>query len=1085
MFRTPFRPLAPVFLGIVLAASAPAPEMPPLEPGSSRERTIAAGESQAWSAAVEAGTPLLVRVEQHGVDVVVEISGPDGPRTAVDGPFDRQGTESLLIEPEEDGLWRIEVRAREMGAPPGRYEIRLEAPSGEERIAALRDVTRAGRLYAEGAGEARRQAAAAWREARALWRAAGDRGEEARALYSEAVLLRLTGAAREALALGREALPLWTGLGDRLWEGATWNEIGLDHWLLGETREAREAFEKAAEIQKTVGDRYGEAASRSNLCLMDLARGALREGASCYERTIPLLREAGAPALEGAALTSAGRAWDVLGEPDRALASYRQALERMRAIGDRSGEARTLNHLGLLYQERGEYQEALAHLGQALETFRSLGDRRWQATVLHNVGLLYQALGEPPRALSSFEQALRLWRELGDRNGEADSLISSGLVHLVLRRPQEALGLHQKALELYRAIGDRWREGVALTQLGRTSMELEDLSAALASFDAAIVLLRDAGSLADESLALRYRGNAWLLRGAPGKAKESLERAVELSRAAGSRTGEAEARYVLALAERRLGRPAEARAHTEAALDLLEGLRTRIGGPDLRASFSSLQHKTYALHRDLLLEAHRAAPASGYDRAALESTEGARARTLLELLAEAGVDVRVGVDPTLLETRAVLLRRLSAKAERALRERSRSQEEKKALAEEEHTLLRDLDLVEAEIRESSPGYAALTLPQPLTVQDIQALLDPDTLLLSYALGEERSVLWAVTATTVETFELPARAVLEGMARRLHGMLSVLGPADRSRQTGDAAALGRALLGPVANRLDRQRLAVVPDGALVYIPFGVLPVPGPAGEEAGASPLLARHEIVHLPSASALAAQRRMLARRPPAPRRIAILADPVFAPGDTRLTAGQERESPPFERLPGTRQEAEAIAALVPPGDAETALGFEASRARVLGDRLSAFRVLHFATHGVIDAENPALSGLALSMIDADGRPQEGFLHLHDVYNLRLNADLVVLSGCRTALGREVRGEGLIGLTRGFLYAGASRVVASLWRVEDQATAALMTGFYRALWEEGLPPAAALRAAQLRVAEQRRWRDPYYWAGFVLEGDWN
>ncbi|HEY9422869.1 MAG TPA: CHAT domain-containing protein, partial [Thermoanaerobaculia bacterium] len=152
---------------------------------------------------------------------------------------------------------------------------------------------------------------------------------------------------------------------------------------------------------------------------------------------------------------------------------------------------------------------------------------------------------------------------------------------------------------------------------------------------------------------------------------------------------------------------------------------------------------------------------------------------------------------------------------------------------------------------------------------------------------------------------------------------------------------------------------------------------------------------------------------------------------------------------------------------------------------LGGFRIVHFATHGVIDAERPALSGLALSMVDEKGNSREGFLHLHDIYNLRLDADLVVLSGCRTALGREVRGEGLIGLARGFQYAGARRVLASLWRVEDRATAALMERFYRALWIEKLAPAAALRTAQLHVRQQRRWRDPYFWAGFVLAGDWS
>ncbi len=275
-----------------------------------------------------------------------------------------------------------------------------------------------------------------------------------------------------------------------------------------------------------------------------------------------------------------------------------------------------------------------------------------------------------------------------------------------------------------------------------------------------------------------------------------------------------------------------------------------------------------------------------------------------------------------------------------------------------------------------------------------------------------------------------------------------------------------LLGPLAERLNAQRLAIVADGALGYLPFGVLPRPG------SDEPLLARHEMVHLPSASALAVQREILTRRAPAPRQVAVVADPVFDPADG------------FAPLPASRQEAAAIAALAAPGQALAALGADAGRELALGGGLSGYRTVHFATHGVIDAEHPALSGLALATLDERGRPREGFLHLRDIYNLRLGADLVVLSGCRTALGREVRGEGLVGLTRGFLYAGAPRVVASLWRVEDRATAELMTRFYRALWVDGLPPAAALRAAQLSIREERRWRDPWFWAGWVIQGVW-
>ena len=1057
------------------------------------ERDLAAGEAHSYSIEL-AARPWLVTVEQKGIDVVVSVSMPDGRRVAVDSPQDRQGPETVLIEPASGGTFLVEVRAHEPAAPAGRYEIRVEeVPDG--RLAAERALTRAGERYLEGTAEARRQAIAEQRVALEAWRALGDRREEARSLYAIAVLSRLVNDTHEALKRGTEVLPLWQSLGDRLWEGSTWNEIGLGHWLLGESADGRAAFEKALAIQHETGDRYGEGVSSSNLCLMDLARGDLKAGLACYEQALPVLREVQAGALEGAALTNVGRVYDVLGEPEKALSTYRQALERMRALGDRPAEAWTLNHLGLLYQELGEQQQAVGHLGQALGAFQSLGNRRGQATVLHNLGLVYAGVGEWPRAISSYEQALRLRHDLGDPGEEASTLLSLGSAYRAVGRLAEALEDQKRALALKREVGDRLGEGRALAWLGRTAGEMGDTATALASFDQAIGLLQAAGAVADAAETLRLRGETYLKLGQAAKALESLEPALEQARAAGYRASEAQVEYGLARAERAAGHAGPARGHVEAALGILETLRTGIADPDLRASSSELTHQAYELHRELLLEAHRADPAAGYDRAALESNERARARTLVELLSEARVDVHEGVAPALLARRTSLLQRLSAKAERALRERPKTAAERSALEEDRNAILRDLDLVEAEIREESPGYTALTRPQPLEAAEIQALLDPGTLLLSYALGEPRSVLWAVTREGIATFELPRRGEIEAAARRFHEELSAFDPADRPREAEDAASLGRMLLGPVADRLAAaRRLAVIPDGALEYIPFGALQEPDGSGVA-----VLERREVVDLPSASVLAVQRKILARRPPAPKRLAVIADPVFDSRDSRLTgdgtavarAGGTRgpsassEAPLFERLAGSRAEAEAIAALAPPEQELVALDFDASRARVLSGVLSGYRVVHFATHGVIDAERPALSGLALSMVDRAGQPQEGFLHLHDVYNLRLDADLVVLSGCRTALGKEVRSEGLIGLTRGFLYAGAPRVVASLWRVEDQATAALMTRFYRALWTENLRPAAALRAAQISLRGERRWRDPYYWAGFVLQGDWN
>jgi CHAT domain-containing protein len=299
-----------------------------------------------------------------------------------------------------------------------------------------------------------------------------------------------------------------------------------------------------------------------------------------------------------------------------------------------------------------------------------------------------------------------------------------------------------------------------------------------------------------------------------------------------------------------------------------------------------------------------------------------------------------------------------------------------------------------------------------------------------------------------------------------------------------------LLGPVAGRLSGRRLLIVADGELQYIPFGILPLP-----EAGGAPLVTRYEIVNAPSASALALQRRLAAREP-APGLVAVLADPVFDVEDPRVAARSGKAAPaasplrsspgtgPLLRLPWTRREAQAIAAAVPTGRSLLALDFRASRKTALSPELSRYRIVHFATHGLIDSQIPALSGLMLSRVGERGAPVEGFLGLGEIYNLRLGADLVVLSGCETALGKEVRGEGLVGLTQGFLYAGARQVVASLWRVEDRATAELMSRFYRALLSSGGTPAAALRQAQLAVREDKRWRSSYYWSGFVIQGDW-
>jgi CHAT domain-containing protein len=337
-----------------------------------------------------------------------------------------------------------------------------------------------------------------------------------------------------------------------------------------------------------------------------------------------------------------------------------------------------------------------------------------------------------------------------------------------------------------------------------------------------------------------------------------------------------------------------------------------------------------------------------------------------------------------------------------------------------------------------------------------------------------------------------------------------------------------VLSPIAAQLGTKRLLVVSDGTLQYIPFAALIDPTAKGRAGSKQPMVARHEIVSSPSASVLALQRRELSGRKEAPQPLAVFADPVFNEDDERvrrisrtvdksgkgyvtthshqvsqarvdrtrhkLPTDLERSARDFDlsfsdnssrirRLPFSRAEAEAILQ-VAPGQAFKALDFSASRNLAIGPEMSRYRILHFATHGLLNNEHPELSGIVLSLIDERGQTVDGFLRLNEIYNLQLPAELVVLSACQTALGKQVRGEGLVGLVRGFMYAGSKRVVASLWKVDDEATAELMKIFYRGMLKEGMRPAAALQAAKVEMSRHKRWHSPYYWAAFELQGEW-
>ncbi len=396
------------------------------------------------------------------------------------------------------------------------------------------------------------------------------------------------------------------------------------------------------------------------------------------------------------------------------------------------------------------------------------------------------------------------------------------------------------------------------------------------------------------------------------------------------------------------------------------------------------------------------------------------------------------------------------------------------------------------------GNGAKRLAPVLSARRIQRqVLDRDTVLLEYSLGQPKSYLFFVTPDEIERFALPPREEIERMARDTRGALAESQTrGGRIRAIRKAMGLSRVLIGPVADRLGEKRLLIVVSGALQLVPLGALPDPaapasGQAQDLVWPEPLLRRHEVFLEPSASVLAGIRRARASRRAPSGLLAVLADAVYERDDPRFPAASARQgggSDPvlgyLPRLLGARKEAEGIADGLPAAQVFKGLGFTATRDLVKSGKLSEYRVLHIAAHTYYSDQSPEFSALVLSRYDSLGRPRDGLLRIKDISSQELRSDLVVLSSCGSALGKEVWGEGVVGWPWTFLSAGASEVVTSLWNVGDDSTADLMQRFYGNMLR-GLSSSEALREAQLQIWDEGKGKGPWSWGGFVAQGEWN
>jgi CHAT domain-containing protein/tetratricopeptide (TPR) repeat protein len=903
---------------------------------------------------------------------------------------------------------------------------------------------------------------------------------------------------QNALALARRA-------GDWLSQARALSQMGRLQCYLGNNDLAEKQLTTALQLFRqhdTHDSAYGEALS--NLAEVNYAKGDFLKASKELENALQYLQDD--RNAQAKVHLFMGYLAGSIGETEKAVSEILQAQDLYRALHDKSGEASTLTALGISHSRKGDHNRAIDLHLEAIEIFRAIGDRHSEAITLNALGEAHQILSEYSIAINKYEEALKLHQAIGSVDGAAVSAFQIATAYDGIGQPDQAIKYHELCLKLSRAAGKIRTEANALNEIAKIYARQGRREIALQQYQKIRAFYVRIGDLRGQVMALNAHGD-FLMQSKPTREALAVYRqALAFAEKVEEQDLLIATLYNLARANVELGSPEAALPFVKRSLKIVEDLRANVESPDFRASYFSGVQKHYELGIEILMQLEGLHPKQGFAADALILSERGRARLLSDLLAESQVSLQIGVTDELLDRERRLRGLLRSQAGYRM-DLSLNKRDPAELTEVDNELVQlraEYQQVQAELnrRRARPAAPDQT---PLDVSRIQSeLRDSDTMLLEYSLGEEVSYLWVVTANSLQACELPSRKIIEDAAIECYQLMtarpetegqgseyqSKVNSADQLLAE-KASRLSEMLLGPVANQLGSRRLLVVPDGALQYIPFDALPLP-----HAHQFFLLQDHEVVVLPSIQTLIALRSTANHLRSHRKLVAVFADPVFDDSDDRVqkqTSGTEvarndRQSVTrggaLGRLAHASEEADAITAAAPWGTTMVAKGFDASRETIMSSDIGQYQILHFATHASVDHEHPEMSGIVLAMLDRNGAKTNGMMPLEDIYNLDLSAQLTVLSACQTALGKELKGEGVVGLTHAFMSAGSKSVVASVWNIDDRATAFLMEDFYESMLQKGMTPAAALRASKLRMMHDKRWSAPYYWAGFILQGEY-
>lgn len=785
---------------------------------------------------------------------------------------------------------------------------------------------------------------------------------------------------------------------------------------------------------------------------------------------------------------------------------YELALQYWRQQSNAKKEADILIMLGYIEGRKGEWLNGISYLMQAQNLINEQNDLTQLAKIAAGMGYVFNQSGLPENGLTHFQRAMEYFRQAGDIRSYNRQIMMVSYTHFLLENYDEALRQVQQPLRYFEPLNDLGSKLYAAEcheYIGRIYLASGQYNLALHHLKPVLEVYEGAGNNRDAAQVRALIGQIYEQLGEVDRARTIYLAASQTFRdpKVDDRVSDAAVSFALGRLELNRNNYDAAERYLKESIKTTEDIRHDLSNRVFAAAFSSSVHDRYEAYIDCLMRKHKQQPERGLELQAFEASEIARARSLTELLRDTQTRIVAGADPQLAEQERSLRHAIRTKVDQTITllagdyKKDELNEIEKSLT----SLREQHKQVVQKLQNQNPHYDQIKETTNYSVKQVQDLIieDDQTMLLEYFLGRNASYLWAITRNDAKVFELKKADVITRAVKDVYELLSIEPNDDTDKRLNKATAeLSQLVLGPVANQLNARRIIVVADGALNYVPFQLLPVASHNN-----APLVANYEVVNTPSASVLGQLRQERQQRPRRTKILAAFGDPVFAsnyqqfknsgPGELRAAAktqrsievkGDDIDPASIQSLIYSKFELNNLSNIAGP-QSTIARGFEASRAALERTDFSKYAILHFATHGLLNPQKPEKSGFFLSMLDFDGKPQNGFITMQDVYSLHVPVDLVVLSACRTGLGKDVRGEGLIGLTRGFMHAGASSVVASLWKVDDEATAELMKNFYANMLQKGMAPAEALREAQNTVRKNPQWQSPHFWAGFTLQGE--